>query len=112
VPLGGAGVITTEQAFPVTLGANLGTTVTALLASLATSGSNAQAGVTIALVHVLFNGVGTMLIFPIRAVRRIPVMAAERLAAVAADSRQWAVIYVLILFYLVPAAFAFLDRFI
>lgn len=112
VPLGGAGVITTEQAFPVTLGANLGTTVTALLASLATSGENARAGVTIAVVHVLFNLVGTILIFPVRAIRIIPVRAAERLAAVATESRRWAIAYVLILFYAVPALFAFLDRFL
>ncbi len=112
VPLGGAGVITTEQAFPVTLGANLGTTVTALLASLATSGENARAGVTIAVVHVLFNMAGTLIFFPIRAIRMIPVRAAERLAVIAAESRRWAIAYVLILFYLVPALFAFLGRFL
>lgn len=112
VPLGGAGVITTEQAFPVTLGANLGTTVTALLASLATSGENARAGVTIAVVHVLFNVAGTLIFFPIRAIRMIPVRAAERLAVIAAESRRWAIAYVLILFYMVPALFAFLDRFL
>jgi sodium-dependent phosphate cotransporter len=110
VPLGGAGIITTEQAFPVTLGANLGTTITALLASLATSGENARAGVTIAVVHVLFNLVGTILVFPIRAIRMIPIRAAEKLAAIAAESRRWAIAYVLILFYVVPALFAYLDR--
>jgi sodium-dependent phosphate cotransporter len=112
VPLGGAGVITTEQAFPVTLGANLGTTLTALLASLATSGENASAGVTIAVVHVLFNVAGTLIFFPIRAIRMIPVRAAERLAVIAAESRGWAIAYVLFLFYMVPALFAFLDRFL
>lgn len=110
VPLGGAGIITTEQAFPVTLGANLGTTVTALLASMATSGENAGAGVTIAVVHVLFNMVGTLFVYPIRLIRMIPIRAAERLAAVATESRRWAIVYVLFLFYIVPAIFAFLDR--
>ncbi len=35
VPMAGAGLLTLEQVYPVTLGANVGTTVTALLASLA-----------------------------------------------------------------------------
>lgn len=112
VPLGGAGVITTEQAFPVTLGANLGTTITALLASLATSGENAQAGVTIALVHVLFNALGTLIFYPIRFLRMIPIRAAERLAAIAAESRQWAIAYVILLFYIIPGLFALLNRYL
>lgn len=111
VPLGGAGVITVEQAFPVTLGANLGTTITAMLASLATSGANAGAGVTIAFVHVLFNLAGTVIFYPVRALRLIPVRAAERLAGVAAESRRWAIAYVIILFYAVPGIFALLDHY-
>ena len=112
VPLGGAGVITVEQAFPVTLGANLGTTITALLASLATSGANAGAGVTIAVVHVLFNLVGTLIFYPSRALRMIPVRAAERLAVVAAESRRWAIAYVVVLFYVIPGIFAMLDHYL
>jgi sodium-dependent phosphate cotransporter len=112
VPLGGAGVITVEQAFPVTLGANLGTTVTAMLASLATSGANAQAGVTIAVVHVLYNLAGTLIFYPIRAIRLIPVRAAERLAGVAAESRKWAIVYVMVLFYVIPGIFALLDHYL
>jgi sodium-dependent phosphate cotransporter len=112
VPLGGAGVITVEQAFPVTLGANLGTTITAMLASLATSGANAQAGVTIAVVHVLFNFAGTLIFYPIRALRMIPIRAAERLAGIAAESRKWAIAYVIVLFYAIPAIFALLDHYL
>ena len=51
VPLAGAGLLSLERAFPVVLGANLGTTMTALLAALAITGPNAKAGLTIALVH-------------------------------------------------------------
>jgi sodium-dependent phosphate cotransporter len=110
VPLAGAGVLTLQSAFPVTLGANIGTTVTALLASMAVSGENAQAGVTIALVHTLFNLSGTLLIYPVPAIRRIPLAAAEKLAEIATRSRKWAILYVMILFYGVPALFALLDR--
>lgn len=106
VPLAGAGVLTLESAFPVTLGANIGTTVTALLAALAATEQNAAAGLTIALVHLLFNTVGTLLIYPWEPIRRIPMMLARKLADVAIRSRWWAIGYVLSLFYLIPVLFA------
>lgn len=110
VPLAGAGLITLQQAFPITVGANIGTTVTALLASLAASGPNALAGLTIALVHLLFNATGALLILPVPFMRRIPLTAAQGLANVAARSRRWAVGYVLGLFYLLPASLALVNR--
>ena len=110
VPLAGAGLLTTRQAFPVTVGANLGTTVTALLASLAVSGPNASAGLQIAVVHLLFNVSATLLILPVRAIRDIPVRAAERLARVAARSRTFAIAYVAGLFYGIPALLAYLSN--
>ncbi|MCB1021956.1 MAG: Na/Pi symporter [Bryobacterales bacterium] len=110
VPLAGAGLITLQQAFPVTLGANIGTTVTALLASLAVSGPNAAAGVTIALVHALFNLTGTAIVYPFKPIRQLPLMAAEKLADVATYSRAWAIGYVVILFYALPAAVAFIHE--
>lgn len=110
VPLAGAGLITLQQAFPITLGANIGTTVTALMASMAVSGVNARAGVTIALVHLLFNLTGTVMIYPVKAIRAIPLRLAQGLADIAVHSRQWALLYVLILFYGLPALFAFTDR--
>ncbi len=111
VPLAGAGLITLMQAFPITLGANIGTTVTALLASMAASGENAQSGVVIALVHFLFNITGTVMVYPIPAIRRLPLAAASRFADFAVRSRKWAVAYVLFLFYGLPAVFAFLDQY-
>ena len=94
VPLAGAGVLTLKHAFPVTLGANIGTTVTALLAALAATDTNAAAGLTIALVHLLFNVSGTVLIYPFEPVRRIPLRLARMLADVAVQSRRWAILYV------------------
>ena len=110
VPLAGAGVLTLERAFPITLGANVGTTVTALLATLAISGPNAHAGVEIALVHVVFNIYGILLVYPIPFIRRLPLAAAERLSQAAVKSRKWALVYVVGLFYGLPAAIVFLDR--
>ncbi|HSG46218.1 MAG TPA: Na/Pi symporter [Longimicrobiales bacterium] len=110
VPLAGAGVLSLKQAFPVTLGANIGTTVTALLAALAATGENAAAGLTIALVHLLFNLSGTVLVYPVPAIRQIPLRAAQGLADLAVKSRTLAIFYVVFLFYLIPAIFAMVNR--
>jgi len=111
VPLAGAGLLTLEQAFPVTIGANVGTTVTALLATLAVSGANAHAGVEIALVHLLFNLSGIVLIYPVPFIRRLPLVAARSLAQAAVESRKWALLYVLALFYGLPAILVVLNKF-
>ncbi len=110
VPLAGAGVLTLRQAFPVTIGANVGTTVTALLAALAATGMNARAGITIALVHFLFNISATLLVYPVEKIRNIPLDAARWIANKAVESRRFAVVFVFAFFYGVPALFALLDR--
>jgi len=108
VPLAGAGVITLEQAFPVTLGANIGTTITALLASMAVSGPNAVFGVQIALVHLLFNISGILIVYPIEKVRRLPLRAARWLADWAVESRQVAIVFVALMFFVIPGGLVFL----
>jgi solute carrier family 34 (sodium-dependent phosphate cotransporter) len=110
VPLAGAGVLSLAQAFPITVGANIGTTITALLAALAATGPHAEAGLIIALAHLLFNGIGALLVYPTPAIRRLPLRAARTLADVAVRSRTLAIVYVVVLFYLIPAAFAYLSH--
>jgi sodium-dependent phosphate cotransporter len=112
VPLAGAGILTLRQAFPITIGANIGTTVTAFLAALAATGPYAQAAVTMALVHLLFNVSATMLIYPVERIREIPLRAARWLARTATRSKRWALAYVLGLFYALPALFAIVDHFV
>lgn len=110
VPLAGAGVLTLAQAFPITLGANVGTTVTALLAALAATDQNAALGLTVALVHLLFNLSGILLIYPVERIRNIPLWLARHLADVAVRSKVLAILYVLVLFYGIPALFAVLGH--
>ena len=110
VPLAGAGMVTLRQAFPITLGANIGTTVTALLASMAVSGPNAQAGVTVACAHLLFNMAGIMLIYPWPRIRDLPLRAARNLAGVATNSRRYAIFYTFGLFYGLPSLLVLLHR--
>lgn len=99
VPLCASGVMSLENVFPLVLGANIGTTVTALLASMAQEGT---AALTIALVHLLFNICGTVLVYPIPFLRAIPLNLARGLASAAIRSRWWVVVYVVVVFVLVP----------
>ena len=99
VPMVGSGVLTLRNAFPITLGANLGTTVTALLASLAV---DLRAGLVVALTHTLLNLFGILAIYPIRAVRDLPVRLAEGLAALAVGNRLIVAVYVFGVFIGLP----------
>ncbi|MAG54717.1 MAG: sodium dependent phosphate transporter [Planctomycetes bacterium] len=98
VPMFGAGLLTLENGFPICLGANIGTTVTALLAAVAGN----HAGLAIAFVHLLFNIGGIVVFYPIPAVRRIPIRFGERLAAKASQSKWWILGYVGGVFVVTP----------
>lgn len=99
IPLAAAGVVTLENIYPVTLGANLGTTVTALLAALAASTPGA---LTVALTHTLFNLFGIALFYPVRVLREIPMRLARLLADLACRNRLLAMGYVVGAFIVLP----------
>lgn len=112
VPLVASGVINLERAYPYTLGANIGTTFTAILASLATvtaiSGLGVNtAGVTIAFAHFTFNIFGIAVFYPLR---RIPIFCARLLSNLAARSKKWALIYVVVLFFILPLSIVLLTQ--
>ena len=107
VPLIGAGIITLEQVFPFTLGANVGTTVTAMLAALATGNI---AAVTVAFAHLFFNLTGIALVYPLQPIRKIPLKMARALAELTSQSRFYAVAYVVLVFYVFPLLLIFLWR--
>lgn len=99
IPLAGAGVITLRNAYPVTLGANVGTTITALLASLAASSPES---LTVALAHTTFNIAGIVLLYALPFARDLPIRGAELLADVAVERRTAAVAYVALVFIVLP----------
>lgn len=106
VPLVGAGLISVVNVFPLTLGANIGTTVTAILAALAGN----QAGLTIAFVHLLFNLCGTLLVYPVPKIRMIPIRLAEATARIVVNHRKLAIVYTLAIFYVIPFLVILWDR--
>ena len=99
IPLAAAGVVTLRNIYPVTLGANVGTTITALLAALAASRPEA---LTVGIVHTLFNVGGIALLYPLPGVRDIPIRAAEKLARIAVSRRVIAIAYVVTTFIVIP----------
>merc|ERR1719409_1485510 len=82
-PLVGIGLIRVEKMFPFTIGANIGTTVTGVLAALASS--NMKIGLQVAICHVLFNFIGTLIWFPIPFLRAVPLNMAKVPGSLAAD---------------------------
>ncbi len=99
VPLAAAGIVSIQNIYPVTLGANVGTTITALLAALAAAIPEA---LTIGLVHTLFNVSAIAILYPITKIREIPIRLAEALARLAVTRQALAVSYVVTAFLIVP----------
>ena len=107
VPLAGAGILRLEQIFPYTLGANIGTTITALLASLV---SGTIAPLAVAFSHLIFNIFGIAIIWPIERVRNIPIITAKWFTEIAIQNKIYPIIYILVVFFIVPLTLIFLVR--
>jgi sodium-dependent phosphate cotransporter len=95
-------VLSVRSIYPFTLGANIGTCITALIVSLGVSGPQSVPALEIALVHLLFNALGVMIIFGLPVLRPLPVQFAEGLASLAVKQRWIVVAYVLGVFFLIP----------
>lgn len=106
VPVLAAGIITLEQAFPITLGANIGTTITALLAALV----GTVDGLAIALAHLFFNITGILIIYPVKKIRKIPINLARRLARRSITSKKVVAIYIFTVFYGIPITLILISR--
>ncbi len=104
VPLVGSGVLKVRDIYPFTLGANIGTCITALLAATAVSGEFAVFALQIALVHLTFNVLATLVIFGTPLLRELPIKSAEALAEAAVKNKAIVAGYLLSVFILIPGA--------
>ncbi|XP_038077420.1 sodium-dependent phosphate transport protein 2B-like [Patiria miniata] len=102
-PLVGIGVITLDRMYPLTLGANIGTTATGVIAALASSGGSLRNALQIALCHLFFNISGIIIWYPIPFMRKVPISLAKILGNTTADYRWFAILYLIIVFFVIPA---------
>ena len=106
VPLAGAGVLTLRQIFPFTLGANIGTTVTALLAAI----TGTVSALVAAFSHLLFNITGIVIIYCIPVLRNIPLKCAEIISEQAVTKKYLPLLYLFFIFVLVPLCIIYFGR--
>jgi len=102
-PLVGVGVIQIERMYPSVLGANLGTTVTGLLAALAADESKLALTLQVAFSHLLFNISGIFIWYVFWPARALPLNAAKFLGNTTAKYRWFALAYLFVAFFIVPA---------
>lgn len=102
VPLVGTGVLKVRDVYPFTLGANIGTCITALLAATAVSGEFAVFALQIALVHLAFNILATVFIFGIPFLRELPVKCADFISDMAVKNRGIVAAYLVSVFIIMP----------
>ncbi len=110
VPLQGAGILKIDKLLPFTIGANIGTTVTAIMAAMATGNG---AAISLAFAHLSFNLLGGIIIYGIRPLRNLPPMLGKRAGDFAADSKYGFVVmvggYVVGMIYLMPLTYLILT---
>ncbi len=99
VPLLGAGVLSVVQMYPYALGANVGTTLTAIFAALV---AGKEAGMTVAFAHFFFNMSGMAVFLPLK---RIPISIAEIVAKIAERNRCIPILIVIVIFFIIPFIF-------
>ncbi len=104
VPMAGAGILTLAQIFPYTLGANIGTTITAILAALVTGSPDA---VIVAFAHMLFNVSGIFIWWPLK---KVPIVMAEKLSELAIVNKFIPLGYIIIVFFVIPFLVIILFR--
>ena len=101
-PLVGLSIISLEQMLPLTLGANLGTTCTAILASFVTESKNA---VQVAMCHFFFNIIGIFIVYPFPSIRKIPLKIARHFGHLGSSYKWFSSFYLIYLFLLLPLLF-------
>ena len=100
-PLVGLDIITLEMMLPLTLGANIGTCITSLLAAMVTDGTDA---LQVALAHLFFNISGIVIWYPIPFMRAVPLHAARQLGKVTRVWKGFPIVYIIVMFFLFPLA--------
>jgi len=108
IPLVGNGIVTARSIYPFTLGANIGTCITALIAALAIVGPNAELALQIAFVHLAYNVLSVVVIYGIALLREWPPNLSYQLSLKVADRKIYGLAYIIGLFFLLPLGAVFI----
>ncbi|MEO9966553.1 MAG: Na/Pi symporter [Reichenbachiella sp.] len=106
VPLGATGKIHPDKIFPYIVGANIGTTITALIAAF----NKSEAALSIALVHFLFNLIGTIIFLLIPYLNKVPIRYARQFGLMTSQYRMIGFFYILFVFFILPLALIFIYK--
>jgi len=102
VPLAASGKFSLWQIYPFTVGANVGTTMTAVIAAFGFSGFEATAAMTAAAVHLFYNIFAALVIFLIPFLRPLPIIGATWLGNLGAKNKLYVVVWLAGLFVVLP----------
>ena len=103
-PLVGLGIVALDRVYPLTLGSNIGTTATGILAAFASDGDELVLALQIALCHLFFNISGIIIWYPIPQLRRVPIKMAKALGNITAEYKWFAIVYLFVVFFILPGA--------
>ncbi|MCH7397403.1 Na/Pi symporter [Belliella sp. DSM 107340] len=94
------------KVFPFIVGANIGTTITAVIAAI----YKTEAAISIAIVHILFNVLGALIILPFPSIRNIPVKIATFLGRESVRTRFIGFAYILLTFFIIPFLLIYFNK--
>ncbi|RAW03380.1 Na/Pi symporter [Pseudochryseolinea flava] len=97
-----------RQAVPFIMGANVGTTVTAIIAAFLYG--TTPSAVSIAMAHFLFNLLGVIVFMFLPGIKGIPIQLAEALGRLSMRYRFAGVLFLLLIFFIIPFSLIYLDR--
>ena len=103
-PLAAVGLINLEDMLPLTLGANIGTTLTGIMAATVVTSNPVQAW-QVALCHLFFNIFGIVLWYPIPLLRKIPLDGARFLGKMTTNpkwGKVFPLVYTFVVFFIIP----------
>lgn len=101
VPLAAQTKLALPRVFAYLIGTNIGTTVTALLAATIL-GASSEVALALAFVHLLINCIGAILLYPVAAIRNIPITIATTIGKASRDNRVIPVVYIVMIYFLLP----------
>jgi sodium-dependent phosphate cotransporter len=102
-PLVAIDTLSLEDMYPLTLGANMGTTVTGILAASVVT-SNPIAAWQVALTHLFFNLFGILMWYPFKQTREIPIRMANYLGDKTVEYAWFPFAYTTTTFFIIPGA--------